>query len=91
MRYDGVTVHPGIIVRFRQNAICHHIMTCVIPADTVEETLEEAVKSVEDALEAYIDKNGSAYGFSFTTAIENAFKDASIEIKDIPVDKTFYL
>ena len=52
---------------------------------------EEAVKSVEDALEAYIDKNGSAYGFSFTTAIENAFKDASIEIKDIPVDKTFYL
>lgn len=91
MRYDGVTVHPGIIVRFRQNATCHHIMTCVIPADTVEETLEEAVKSVEDALEAYIDKNGSAYAFSFTTAIENAFKDASIEIKDIPVDKTFYL
>ena len=90
MRYDGVTVHPGIIVRFRQNATCHHIMTCVIPADTVEETLEEAVKSVEDALEAYIDKNGSAYAFSFTTAIENAFKDASIEIKDIPVDKTFY-
>ena len=89
MRYDGVTVHPGIIVRFRQNATCHQIMTGVIPADTAEETLEEAVKSVEDALEAYIDKNGSAYAFSFTTAIENAFKDANIEIKDIPVDKTF--
>ena len=91
MRYDGVTVHPGIIVRFRQNATCHHIMTGVIPADTAKETLEDAVKAVEDKLEAYIDKNGSAYAFSFTTAIENAFKDASIEIKDIPVDKTFYL
>ena len=48
------------------------------------------MKAVEDKLEAYIDKNGSAYAFSFTTAIENAFKDANIEIKDIPVDKTFY-
>lgn len=90
MRYDGVTVHPGIIVRFRQNATCHHIMTGVIPADTAEETLEDAVKAVEDKLEAYIDKNGSAYAFSFTTAIENAFKDANIEIKDLPVGKTFY-
>lgn len=90
MRYDGVTIHPGIIIRFRQNATCHNIMTCVIPADTEEETLEEAVKTLEDKLEAYIDKNGSAYAFSFTTAIENAFKDANIEIKDIPVDKTFY-
>lgn len=51
MRYDGVTVHPGIIIRFRQNATCHNIMTCVIPADTDEETLEEAVKTVEDALD----------------------------------------
>ena len=57
---------------------------------TAEETLEDAVKAVEDKLEAYIDKNGSAYAFSFTTAIENAFKDANIEIKDLPVDKTFY-
>ena len=91
MRYDGVTVHPGIIIRFRQNATCHNIMTCVIPADTDEETLEEAVKTVEDRLEAYIDKKGSAYAFSFTTAIEEAFKDAKIEIRSIPVDKTYYL
>lgn len=91
MRYDGVTVHPGIIVRFRQNATCHHIMTGVIPADTAEETLEDAVKAVEDKLEAYIDKNGSAYAFSFTTAIEEAFKNAKIEIRSIPVDKTYYL
>ncbi len=91
MRYDGVTVHPGIIVRFRQNATCHHIMTCVIPADTDEETLEETVKTVEDRLEAYIDKKGSAYAFSFTTAIEEAFKNAKIEIRSIPVDKTYYL
>lgn len=91
MQYDGVTVHPGIIIRFMQNATCHNIMTCVIPADTNEEMLEDAVKTVEDRLEAYIDKTGSAYAFSFTTAIENAFKDASIEIKDLPVDKTFYL
>lgn len=91
MRYDGVTVHPGIIVRFRQNATCHNIMTCVIPADTEEETLEEAVKTLEDRLEAYIDKKGSAYAFSFTTAIEEAFKNAKIEIRSIPVDKTYYL
>lgn len=91
MRYDGVTVHPGIIIRFRQNATCHNIMTCVIPADTDEETLEETVKTVEDRLEAYIDKKGSAYAFSFTTAIEEAFKNAKIEIRSIPGDKTYYL
>lgn len=66
-------------------------MTCVIPADTDEETLEETVKTVEDRLEAYIDKKGSAYAFSFTTAIEEAFKNAKIEIRSIPVDKTYYL
>ncbi len=91
MRYDGVTVHPGIIIRFRQNATCHNIMTCVIPADTDEETLDDAVKAVEDKLERHIDKTGSAYAFSFTTAIEEAFKDAKIEIRSIPVDKTYYL
>ena len=88
MKYDGITVH---IIRFMQNATCHNIMTCVIPADTNEETLEDAVKTVEDRLEAYIDKTGCAYAFSFTTAIEEAFKDAKIEIKNIPVDKTYYL
>lgn len=91
MRYGGVTVHPGIIIRFRQNATCHNIMTCVIPADTDEETLDDAVKAVEDKLERHIDKTGSAYAFSFTTAIEEAFKDAKIEIRSIPVDKTYYL
>ena len=91
MRYDGVTVHPGIIIRFRQNATCHNIMTYVIPADTDEETLDDAVKAVEDKLERHIDKTGSAYAFSFTTAIEEAFKDAKIEIRSIPVDKTYYL
>ena len=91
MQYDGVTVHPGIIIRFMQNATCHNIMTCVIPADTNEEMLEDAVKTVEDRLEAYIDKTGSAYAFSFTTAIEEAFKNAKIEIRSIPVDKTYYL
>lgn len=91
MRYDGVTVHPGIIIRFRQNATCHNIMTCVIPVDTDEETLDDAVKAVEDKLERHIDKTGSAYAFSFTTAIEEAFKDAKIEIRSIPVDKTYYL
>lgn len=91
MRYDGVTVHPGIIIRFRQNATCHNIMTCVIPGDTDEETLDDAVKAVEDKLERHIDKTGSAYAFSFTTAIEEAFKDAKIEIRSIPVDKTYYL
>lgn len=91
MRYDGVTVHPGIIIRFRQNATCHNIMICVIPADTDEETLDDAVKAVEDKLERHIDKTGSAYAFSFTTAIEEAFKDAKIEIRSIPVDKTYYL
>ena len=91
MRYDGVTVHPGIIIRFRQNATCHNIMTCVIPADTDEETLDDAVKAVEDKLERHIYKTGSAYAFSFTTAIEEAFKDAKIEIRSIPVDKTYYL
>ena len=91
MRYDGVTVHPGIIIRFRQNATCHNIMTCVIPADTDEETLDDAVKAVEDKLERHIAKTGSAYAFSFTTAIEEAFKDAKIEIRSIPVDKTYYL
>lgn len=35
MKYDGVTVHPGIIIRFMQNATCHNIMTCVIPADII--------------------------------------------------------
>lgn len=58
MKYDGVTVHPGIIIRFMQNATGHNIMTCVIPADTNEETLEGAVKTVEDRLDAYIDKTG---------------------------------
>ena len=87
MKYDGVTVHPGIIIRFMQNATGHNIMTC----DTNEETLEGAVKTVEDRLDAYIDKTGSAYAFSFTTAIEEAFKDAKIEIGSIPVDKTYYL
>ena len=61
MRYDGVTVHPGIIIRFRQNATCHNIMTCVIPADTDEETLDDAVKAVEDKLERHIDKTGSIF------------------------------
>lgn len=62
-----------------------------IPADTNEETLEDAVKTAEDRLEAYIDKTGSAYAFSFTTAIEEAFKDAKIEMGSIPIDKTYYL
>ena len=65
-------------------------MTGVIPPVTDEETHEDAVKAVEDKLEAFIDKNGSAFAFSFSSAFENAFKDANIEIKDIPVDKTFY-
>ena len=88
---DGVTVHPGIIVNFRQNATCRELMTCVVPADTDDEKLEEAVNVVEKKLEAYIRKTGSAYGFSFCNEIEGALKAAKIHIKDIPVDKTFYL
>lgn len=30
MKYDGVTVHPGIIIRFMQNATGHNIITCVV-------------------------------------------------------------
>ena len=88
---DGVTVHPGIIVNFRQNATCRELMTFAIPPDTDEETLEDAVNTVEKKLEAYIEKTGSAYGFSFCDEIEEALKAAKIHIKNIPVDKTFYL
>lgn len=88
---DGVTVHPGIIVNFKQNATCKHLMTCVVPADTDDDTLEDVVKTVEKKLESYIKKTGSAYGFSFCNEIEETFKAAKIRIKDIPVDKTFYL
>lgn len=69
---DGVTVHPGVIVDFKQNATGNHIMTCVVPADTYDETLEEVVNAVEKKLEAYIEKTGSAYGFSFCNEIEEA-------------------
>lgn len=88
---DGVTVHPGIIVDFKQNATCRPIMTCMLPPDTDEDTLDEVVKTVEDKLEVHIKKNGSGYGFSFPSAIEDAFKTANVRIKNIPVDKTYYL
>lgn len=88
---DGITVHPGIIVNFKQNATCRELMTCVVSADTDDEKLEEAVNAVEKKLESYIRKTGSAYGFSFCKEIEEALKTAKIRIKDIPVDKTFYL
>ena len=84
MRYDGVTVHPGIIVRFRQNATCHHIMTGVIPADTAEETLEDAVKAVEDKLEAYIDPvagvlRGYREGIRETSYLQIHGKDLTLD------------
>ena len=91
MEYDGVTVHPGVIVEFKQNATCRHIMTCIAPADTNEYALDEVVKAVEDKLEAYITEKGSAYGFSYCQAIEEAFKAANIRLKDTPVDLTYYL
>lgn len=91
MAYDGVTVHPGIILEFRQNATCRHIMTCIVPADTDEEMLDEAYKKIEDAVEAYLNEKGSCYGFSFEKAIEDAFREAKISIRDVPVDKAYYL
>lgn len=91
MAYDGVTVHPGIILEFRQNATCRHIMTCIVPADTDEEKLDEAYQKIESKVDAYLEKTGSCYGFSFTNAIEEVFRDAKITIRDVPVDKAFYL
>ena len=91
MEYDGVTVHPGVILEFKQNATCKHIMSCVVPADTNDCTLDDVVKAVEGKAEAYISEKGSAYGFSYCQAIEEAFKAAKIRLRDIPVDKTYYL
>ena len=48
MAYDGVTVHPGVIVCFRQNATNKQLLTCIVPPDTEEETLDEVAKEVED-------------------------------------------
>lgn len=91
MAYDGVTVHPGIILEFRQNATCNHIMTCIAPPDTEEEKLDEVYKVIESKIDAYMEKTGSCYGFSFTSAIEEAFREAKIRISDLPVDRAFYL
>lgn len=91
MACDGVTVHPGIILEFRQNATCRHIMTCIVPAVTDEEMLDEVYQKIESAVEAYLDKKGSCYGFSFDKAIEDAFREARISIRAVPVDKAYYL
>lgn len=88
---DGVTVHPGVIVDFKQNATCNHIMTCIIPPDTEADTLDEVIDVIEKNVDDYLEKRGSCYGFSFTDAISEAFKAAGVTLSDIPVDKTYYL
>ena len=88
---SGVTVHPGIIVDFKQNATGKHIMTCTVPPDTEEETLDEVVKMAEAVIEQHLEKHGSCYGLSFTDVIDKAFRTAKIPARSIPADKTYYL
>ena len=88
---DGVTVHPGIILHFRRNACMDEIMTCVVPSDTSEETLDNVIDSIEGKLEKYEKEHGSCYGFSYSNAIYDAFKDVNIRPESIPIDKTYYV
>ena len=88
---DGVTVHPGIVLHFRRNACMDEIMTCVVPADTTEETLDNIIDSIEQKLEKYEKEHGNYYGFSYSDAIYDSFKEVDIKPESIPVDKTYYV
>lgn len=88
---DGVTVHPGIVLNFRRNACMEEIMTCVVPADTSEDTLDNVIEEIENRLEKYEAEHGNCYGFSYSDAIYDSFKEANIRPESIPIDKTYYV
>ena len=91
IKIDGATVHPGLFITFRRNATCEHITAGVVPAETDLSVIEEIEEEIEKMMDAYEEKHGSYYGFSYKDAIENAFKEHGIRIRSIDYGKTVYL
>ena len=88
---SGATVHPGIVIEFRQNALGDLILSGVVPADTDDDTLYEIEESISMKMEDYEKKHGSYYGFSYKDAIVQSFKEAGVRLTTPEPDKTIYL
>lgn len=88
---SGATVHPGIVIEFRQNALGDLIYSGVVPADTDDGTLNEIEESISMKMEAYEKEHGSYYGFSHKDAIAQSFKEVGIRLTAPVADKTIYL
>lgn len=88
---SGATVHPGIVIEFRQNALGDLIYSGVVPADTDDGTLDEIKESISMKMDAYEKEHGSYYGFSHKDAIVQSFKEAGIRLNAPVADKTIYL
>ena len=91
IQIDGATVHPGLFIAFRRNATCEHITSGVVPAETDISVIDEIEEEIEKMMDEYEEKHGSFYGFSYKDAIDKAFQERGIRIRNIEYDKTVYL
>ena len=78
---DGVTVHPGIVLNFRRNACMEEIMTCVVPADTSEDTLDNVIEAIEKRLENMKKSMGIATVFPILTQFMILLKKRTFVLK----------
>ncbi len=88
---SGATVHPGIVIEFRKNALGDFIYSGVAPADTDDGILDEIEEAISMKMETYEKEHGSFYGFSYKDAIVQSFKEAGIRLTSPEPDKTIYL
>lgn len=89
---DSVTVHPGMIIEFRQNATEDFIMSRIASGVVTEEMIDEIEKSVATRMEEYEEKHhGSCYGFSYEEMVDKAFREAGVRLTAVKPDKIIYL
>lgn len=92
MRIDGMTVHPGAIIRLVREYNGKELSTVVVSADATDECIDKAFEAIGNKVSEYKRLYGSGlHSFNAYDEIKAAFNDVGIRVKTIEPDKTLYV
>lgn len=89
--YD-VSVQEGKVIEFLKNATDEHVLHVVVPSETTDEAITDAVNMLDQAIEKYgVSHDGDFSEFDTKLAIYSTLNQAKINPKSLDVYRSVYI